>query len=258
VTTRTGARAAHQPDAGDAPLDLHRGQPRLISLYDPARRTTFIFDVVKLGGCPAGLLARRVVGHGLLFDLTMLGAQDLAPVRAIDTMQIAAMHLPPGKRGLEDVAQRFLGIPVPKALQKSNWGTPLLSDAQVAYAGADPALAHIAGKRMHALLGERERTAFTVANRAVPAIGRMMVRGLPFDPVAHAAWVDERQKEFAARRTELEQITGSPVPISDPAVRAWLNERLPDEAKRTWKRSEKTGLLSIEAAEIKEEGARLA
>ena len=71
------ARRAPADDLGDAPLDPHRGQPRLISVYDPDRRITYLFDVVTLGGCPAGLLERRVVGHNLLFDLAMLGAQGV-------------------------------------------------------------------------------------------------------------------------------------------------------------------------------------
>ena len=226
VITKDGKRAVRQPEPDDAPLDPFRGQPRLISIYDPARRTTFIFDVVKLGGCPAGLLERRVVGHNLLFDLAMLGAQGLAPASSIDTLQLAAMHLAPGKRRLAHVAEQFLGITLPKALATSNWAAPELSTAQLAYAGADPAVAYLAGKRMHAALDQRERTAFAVANRAVPAIVRMRLRGLPFDPEVHRQVIDGWQQEFALRRAEFEQITGSPAPLSSNC-RARLADRAP-------------------------------
>jgi DNA polymerase-1 len=249
--TKAGKRAARQPGPGDAPLDPHRGQPRLVSVYDPGRRISFVFDVIKLGGYPPGLLDRRVIGHNAIFDLVMLGAQGQAPASVIDTLQLTAMHLPLGRRTLEDVAQRFLGIPVPKTLQKSNWGTPELSTPQLAYAGVDPALAYIAGKAMHARLGERERAAFAVANRAVPAIARMRIKGMPFDRVVHAAWVDEQQQAFATQREEFERITGSSAPTSAPAVRAWLEARLPDEAKRDWPRTEKSRLLSIKDADIR-------
>jgi DNA polymerase I-like protein with 3'-5' exonuclease and polymerase domains len=250
VLTKTGSRAARQPTAGDAPLDPFRGAPRLISVYDPGRRTAFVFDVAKLGGCPAGLLERRVVGHNLLFDLAMLGAQGLAPASSIDTLQLAAMHLPPRKRSLAEVAEHLLELELPKALGRSNWAAPELSTPQLAYAGADPAVAYLAGKRMYAGLEERERTAFAVANRAVPAIVRLRLRGLPFDPQVHARVIDGWQREFAERRGEFEELTGSPAPISSNAVRAWLTERLSEDARQRWPRTE-SGALSTEAAEIK-------
>ena len=248
--TKTGNRAVRQPTAGDAPLDPFRGQPRLISIYDPGQRATFILDVVKLGGCPDGLLERRVVGHNLVFDLSMLAAEGLAPASSIDTKQLAAMHLPRGQRNLEQVAERFLGIALPKELARSNWATPELSTAQVAYAGADPAAAYLAGKRMYAALDQRERTAFAIANRAVPAIVRMRLRGLPFDPDVHRQVVDGWQREFAERRAEFEQITGSPAPLSSNAVRTWLTERLSEDARQRWPRTE-SGLLAADKAAIK-------
>jgi DNA polymerase I len=251
VITKDGRRAVRQPTPGDAPLDPFRGQPRLISIYDPDRQTTFIFDLVKLGGCPAGLLERRVVGHNLLFDLAMLGAQGLALKSSIDTLQLAAMHLPQGQRGLTDVAKRFLGLELPKSLATSNWAAPELSSAQLAYAGADPAVAYRAGKRMYAALEERSRPAFALANRAVPVIVRMRLRGLPFDPATHRGVLDGWQREFAARREEFEQITGGPAPMSSNAVRAWLTERLSDEARQRWPRTERGDLLRTEPAEIK-------
>jgi DNA polymerase I-like protein with 3'-5' exonuclease and polymerase domains len=67
----------------------------------------------------------------------------------------------------------------------------------------------------------------------------------------HAEWSDDQQKLFVENCAEFERITDGPAPLTDPAVRAWLTERLPEEIKRNWKRSERTGLLSIEAAEIK-------
>ena len=131
---------------------------------------------------------------------------------------------------------------LPKELASSNWAAPELSTAQLAYAGADPAVAYLAGRRMYAALDERERAAFAVANRAVPAIVRMRLRGLPFDPEVHRQVIDGWQREFAERRAEFEQITGSAAPLSSNAVRAWLTERLSEDARQRWPRTP-SGLL---------------
>jgi hypothetical protein len=139
---------------------------------------------------------------------------------------------------------------VPKALATSPWGAPELSTAQIAYAGADPAVAYIAGQRMYGMLDERERPAFKVANRAVPVIVRMRLRGLPFDVDAHRQVLERWHLAFAAQREEFREITGTVAPARDNDVRAWLTARLPADALADWERTA-TGLPSIEAAEVK-------
>jgi DNA polymerase-1 len=253
ATTRDGRVSQRQPSADPtkAALDPLRGQPRLVSIYDPGRRTTFVFDVVALGGYPTGLFDRHLVGQNLIFDLGFLAAQGIEPKSSSCTMQIAAMLLKPGERGLKEIAAQFLGLDVPKRLGASNWGAPELSTAQIAYAGADPAATYIACKRMHAILSERERTAFEVANRAIHPIVRMALKGLPINVDVHRHHIDEWHVEFADQREEFRQITGSDAPLRDPDVSAWLTGRLPAEALAGWERTKKTGLISIEAAEIK-------
>jgi DNA polymerase I len=135
-------------------------------------------------------------------------------------------------------------------MQTSYWSARNLSDTQLVYAACDPAVTFRAGRQMYQLLEERERQAFKLANRAVPAIVRMRLRGLPFDPAIHAQTVAQWQADYAREREAFLEATGTEVPLKPAATRAWLGDRLPEQALGDWKRSP-TGLLSIGAAELK-------
>jgi DNA polymerase I-like protein with 3'-5' exonuclease and polymerase domains len=79
----------------------------------------------------------------------------------------------------------------------------------------------------------------------------MRNRGLPFNIGEQREVIDGWQVEFADQREGFRQVTGTDAPLKDPDVRAWLTARLPAAAIAGWPRTEKTGLLSIEAAELK-------
>jgi DNA polymerase-1 len=255
--TGSGRRYVDQPSADPtkAALDPFRGQPRLISTFDPDRNVVFIFDMRHLSYTDlAGLFDRRVIVHGL-FEPVMLGAQGVEMPDLIDTLQLASLVVgcALGARKLSNVAKEVLWLDLPKELQTSSWAARNLSDAQLAYAAGDAVVAYRAGRRMYRQLGERERQAFWLANAAVPVVARMQLRGLPFNRATHERWIADRQDDYARARAEFHRMTGTEVPARTPITQAWLETKLPADALEIWKRTP-SGRLSTESAELKKAG----
>jgi DNA polymerase-1 len=208
------------------------------------------------------LMGRQVLVHNALFDLQMLHGRGIEPPpNVVDATQLAALTLPPDRHSyagegepqlirLKYVAEQVLELELPKDLQTSDWSAPVLTDSQIAYAGADPAVAYLAGRRMRQQLSERELPAFRLANAAIPVIARMAMRGLPFDPTVHASTIRAWELEYAEQRELFRQQTGHEVPVGAAAIRAWLSSRLSPEAQGAWPRTD-TGLLKTSADEIK-------
>jgi DNA polymerase I len=263
AVTRSGRRCVRQPRPKDkTALDPRRARPRLLQVYDPRRRTSFLFEWQMLveQGLVQQVLPRQCVVHNALFDLQMLAAAGIEPLDVIDTTQLAAIALGPGERsygegepqliGLKWVAEQVLALELPKELQASDWGAPKLTDGQLAYAAADPAVCYRAGRRMRRQLSERELLAFRLANDAVPVISRMALRGLPFDPATHRATIRAWEVDYAEQREQFREQTGLEVPARAPATRQWLQARLSAEALEAWPRTP-TGQLKIGAEEIR-------
>ena len=255
--TKSGRRYVDQPpaDTTGASLDPRRGQPRLIQAFDPSRGVVYAFDMHALSYADlSGLFDRRLLIHSM-FELKMLGAAGVELSDVIDTLQLASVSLgwAPGVRKLDSIAKEVLGVDLPKDLQTSYWSARNLSDAQLAYAGADPVVTYRCGRRMYQMLSAQERQAFWLANQAVPVIARMELRGLPFDRSIHAQTIAEWQAGYARERQEFRELTGTEVPLKAPAIRAWLEERLPAKALEGWKRTP-SALLSTESAELRKAG----
>ena len=113
----------------------------------------------------AGLFDRRVVAHGL-FESVMLGAQGLELGDVIDTMQLATMTVgcARGVRKLSNIAKQILGVDLPKNLQTSYWAARNLSDAQLAYAAADPVI-DVSGRPSHVPAARGARAAGILAGQ---------------------------------------------------------------------------------------------
>jgi DNA polymerase I len=192
----------------------------------------------------------------------MLISAGAEPTNVVDTTQLAALALPPDPSGhgggegepqlirLAYVVEQTLGVTISKNLQASDWGAPELTDGQIAYAAADPAFAYRAGRVLWSRLGEPERQAFRLANAAIPVIAKMSLRGLPFCRETHTETIATWQREYAAERERFQEQTGQDVPVGAPAIRAWLQDRLSEEAREAWPKTA-TGLLKTGAEEIK-------
>jgi DNA polymerase-1 len=250
VITKKGALAIHQPEHKDpAGLDPHRAGPRLIQVYDPALEVVFLFDMhhVPLEALE-GLWSRKLVAHNAAFEWTMLGGR---PVDLIDSMQLAGLALgcESGSRRLANVAEKVLGVELPKGLQTSDWAAPELSLAQLAYAAADAVVAHRAARAMWRMLGKPERRAFELQNAVVPIVAGMRVRGCAFDQQIHRQTIEAWELEHAEERACFVEITGEEPPSRDK-VGAWLEARLPPE-DIAWMPRTDSGTLSARAEHLK-------
>ena len=72
--------------------------------------------------------SRKFVAHNAAFEYMMLRGHERG-IELIDSMQLAGLSLGCafGSRTLANVADRLLGIELPKEQQTSDWGAQLLS-----------------------------------------------------------------------------------------------------------------------------------
>lgn len=61
------------------------------------------------------------------------------------------------RHGLKDLVRELLGIDLSKQQQSSDWGAPLLSDAQIAYAAADVLHLHALREKLDRMLAREGR-----------------------------------------------------------------------------------------------------
>jgi ribonuclease D len=82
------------------------------------------------------------------------------------------------KHGLKDLARDLLGIELSKQLQLSDWGSPELTEAQVAYAASDVLHLHALKARLDVLLAREGREALAEACfRFLPDRARLDLAG---------------------------------------------------------------------------------
>ncbi len=178
-------------------LDPHADRLRLIQLALPAG-PTYVVDCFAVDPRSLAPVFERavLVGHNLKFDLRFLLAAGL-PVpdgtRLFDTLLAAELldaGLPNPGHGLDDLARRFLGLELPKTLQRAAWSGPL-SLALLEYAARDAAIVLPLRERLQAELAAAhlERVA-SLEFRALPGVVWLEHSGAPFDPEAWRALAD--------------------------------------------------------------------
>ncbi|MEN8677583.1 MAG: DNA polymerase, partial [Alteriqipengyuania sp.] len=140
---------------GDA-LNPWRGDIRLLTLAAPAG-PVWILDLkaigYDLGPLKAILEEAEIVAHNAKFDLLWLRAKCGLDCRRVFCTLTAARLLTAGTRPgntLDDCLKRHLGIEPGPDHARSDWGSPLLTPDQIAYASRD--VAHL-----HDLAGVLER-----------------------------------------------------------------------------------------------------
>ncbi len=84
------------------------------------------------------------------------------------------------RHGLKDLTRELLGIEISKQQQSSDWGSDILSDAQLAYAASDVLHLHALRARLDAMLKREGR--FEIAQDCfafLPARARLDLMGWP-------------------------------------------------------------------------------
>jgi ribonuclease D len=99
--------------------------------------------------------------HYARFDMAMLKAYLGADVAPVFCTKIASrlVRTYTDRHGLKDLVRDMLGIDVSKQQQSSDWGTPVLSDAQKQYAAQDVIYLHELKARFDQMLKREGREA---------------------------------------------------------------------------------------------------
>lgn len=218
-------------------LDPRRGRLRLVQLATAER--TYVIDCFKVDPRPLAPLLAAPDGPLLVlqnagFDLQFLAEAGL-PIpdghRIFDTLTAArlleattvteAHRRPRGHFGLAGLAARYLGEPLDKAEQSSDWSAALTGE-QLAYAALDAAIL----LRLRPVLAERLREAdlervFALERRFQRACLWMERNGAPFDADAWYALADEAQQRRDAIGRKLAEETGATDPKTDGPLLVW-------------------------------------
>ena len=97
--------------------------------------------------------------HYARFDVAMLKQYLGAKVRTLYCTKIASKlaRTYTDKHGLKDIVKEMLGIDLSKQQQSSDWGSPILSDAQKQYAALDVIYLHEVKARFDQILQREGR-----------------------------------------------------------------------------------------------------
>src|SRR4051812_1949416 len=152
------------------PLHARRGDIRLVQLYAGGSRVG-VFDMTRV---PWSILdpiwSRPLVMHNAGFDLSFLMARGIEPLEVHCTMQAVRLLRGHGNASLKDAAAHFLGLDIPKDLQRGDWSAPDLSVEQINYAALDAVVPWQLADLVFDELGDAER-AYEIAMAAtMPAI----------------------------------------------------------------------------------------
>ena len=103
--------------------------------------------------------------HYARFDLGMLKAHLGADVGPVFCTKVASrlVRTYTDRHGLKDLVRDMLGIDVSKQQQSSDWGSPVLSDAQKQYAAHDVVYLHELKSRLDQMLKREGRQALAEA-----------------------------------------------------------------------------------------------
>jgi ribonuclease D len=84
------------------------------------------------------------------------------------------------RHGLKDLVKELLGVDLSKQQQSSDWGAPVLSEAQLAYAASDVLHLHALRAKLDAMLVREDRTQYAQAAFAfLPIRAQLDLAGWP-------------------------------------------------------------------------------
>jgi len=90
------------------------------------------------------------------------------------------------RHGLRDLVKELLGLEISKQQQSSDWGAPVLSEAQLAYAASDVLHLHALKQKLEALLVREQRLELAQACFAfLPTRAKLDLEGWSADIFAH-------------------------------------------------------------------------
>ena len=210
-------------------LDPLSSRARLCQLSLPSGRVYVadLWELVRAGASPLqdlGQLSERSdikkVGHNLKFDLAFIQASSSHRLRIcniFDTMLASQVcwagyydlekapkaknpwKKKPPEQNLKALAERHLGLTLPKDLQASNWGAEALSQEQKAYAARDAAVLLPLQGILQELLQKNDLTHIAELEfRVLPSVIELELQGLPLDTQACRTMMKEKKAQAQA------------------------------------------------------------
>ena len=239
---RMGAKLAF--DTETTHLDPRHGTVRLLSLYDGQQAV--VIDLFRVDDKETlnNLLSRPLLGYNAVFDLYHLQSIGLSPSLPYCAL-LGATVLDGEVRTLAQRVKQYCGRELSKTLQKSNWNTAHLSEAQLEYAAADSVATWDLFHKLKPLIESHKQVRYYQQLRQMqPIMLHQFKYGIPFDGQRHSALVTEWEAEYVARRKALEEVLGCGVnPRSCKQLSEWLKDNLDDDQLTGWDKTA-TGQLA--------------
>ncbi len=239
LDTETMARPEHATNH-KAALSPLTGQMRLVQVANDT--DVVVIDLIKISVVVLEMLETvPMVAHNALFDWGFLAAEGVHLKELADTLVLARWANPRGRHSLATCAEQWLGVPVDKTSQTSNWGATELTSHQIHYAAADAALVRDLHRVLVSkLLRDQPPSALNLVTACVIPLASAQVHGVLLDQLQHIAlskqWVMERE----AARAELVNVLGHETnPESNHQLSKWLDKNLPPKVREVWPVSEK-------------------
>jgi DNA polymerase-1 len=179
------------------------------------------------------LSQKEIVAHNTAFDLAFLAPLGFVSGPVNCTMNLSRLlHGTRQKRGfhgLEQVAEREIGVKLDKGQQKSNWAGDL-SPEQLQYAAADVAVLPLLFRALSAKakLADLERVA-EIERRCLLAVVWLARSGVPFDHTRWEALAREAKEEAEKLARQLGAVAP---PIPDPP--APEGGKRPKKPRESW------------------------
>lgn len=142
----------------------------LVQLAPPVG-DVLVADVLSTGVEPLRPLLEspgiRMIAHNARFDEGVLRGAGVRAEGLIDTLRMSRMALTLGSHSLASVSEHLLGLPIDKALQRSNWRRRPLTPAQIEYAALDARVALLVYKELSRMLDAEGRLELALHASAV-------------------------------------------------------------------------------------------
>ncbi len=139
-------------------LSAGDGDAHVVRLNRPA------YDCPNLKRLMADTKVLKIFHFGR-FDIGMVELHLGVETRPVYCTKIASKlaRTYTDRHGLKDVARELAGIDLSKAQQSSDWGSPVLSQAQLEYAASDVLHLHVIKERLNEMLVREGRMALAQA-----------------------------------------------------------------------------------------------
>jgi DNA polymerase-1 len=229
-------------------LDLIRDRVRLVQIAVGSGEPVLLIDCfrVPLDGLKEQLGRLRVIAHNAVFDWGMLATAKVRLQQSPECTQLLNHSFTGEMESLATLAQRHLGIVLPKELQHADWSGEL-TEEKLQYAARDAApLLPLARQLRSEAENRGALRVYELMRGAQAAVVKMELTGISFDADRHRLLLLEAGRAQNTALWELRRLKLSR-PSSVQATVAWL-ERFGVDG--SWPRTKK-GQLRTDAATLR-------